>query len=37
VERLSKDSGVKVLSIKAPKRAINEKIVDKVVSLALRL
>jgi len=37
VEKLSKQSGVPVLSIMAPKRAINEKIVDSIVSLALRL
>lgn len=37
VENLSKKSWVSVLSIKAPKRGVNEKIVDKIVSLALRL
>ena len=37
VEELSKKSWVSILSIKAPKRGINEKIVDKIVSLAIKL
>lgn len=37
VKYLSEKSWVPVLSIKAPKRWVNEKIVDSIVSLALKL
>ncbi len=37
VEKLSKNSWVPILSIKAPSRGINEKIVDKIISIALKL
>ena len=34
---LSKEFNIPVLSIKAPKRGISEKVVDKIVSIALKL
>ena len=34
---LSKEFGIPILSIKAPKRGINEKVVDRIISLALKL
>ena len=37
VLKLSKEFNIPVLSIKAPKRGLNEKIVDRIVSLALKL